>query len=39
MSLRASLRGVIFDLDGTVVENAYDWAGSGSSSGRGPTPS
>ena len=27
MSLRAPLRGVIFDLDGTVVENAYDWAG------------
>lgn len=27
MSRRVGLRGVIFDLDGTIVENAYDWKG------------
>ena len=37
MSLRAPLRGVIFDLDGTVVENAYDWAGIREQLGTGAT--
>jgi phosphoglycolate phosphatase-like HAD superfamily hydrolase len=25
MTLPMSIKGAIFDLDGTVVENAYDW--------------
>lgn len=31
------LRGVIFDLDGTIVENAYDWSGIRAELGTGTT--
>lgn len=33
-----AIRGVIFDLDGTVVENAYDWPGIRNELGNGPLP-
>ncbi|NTV82237.1 MAG: hypothetical protein HGA24_12565, partial [Candidatus Aminicenantes bacterium] len=31
------LKGVIFDLDGTVVENDYDWTGIREALGTGAT--
>lgn len=37
MSRPVGLRGVIFDLDGTIVENAYDWAGIREELGTGTT--
>ncbi len=33
-----AIRGVIFDLDGTVVENAYDWPRIREELGNGPLP-
>jgi HAD superfamily hydrolase (TIGR01549 family) len=33
-----AIRGVIFDLDGTVVENAYDWPKIREELGNGPAP-
>jgi len=33
-----AIRGVIFDLDGTVVENAYDWPRIRDELGNGPRP-
>jgi HAD superfamily hydrolase (TIGR01509 family) len=33
-----AIRGVIFDLDGTVVENAYDWPKIRDELGNGPRP-
>jgi HAD superfamily hydrolase (TIGR01509 family) len=33
-----AIRGIIFDLDGTVVENAYDWPKIRDELGNGPLP-